>query len=465
VTIVGGGLSGAAIAYHLGIASVERFVEITVVEPRETLGMGLAYSTEEPTHRINVRASKMTIRIDEPHDFVDWLARPEGPVLSAETATPEGELFPQRRIFGQYVADRLRPFLALDVIKHVRASVVDIEPTASGYGLALSTESDLEADAVVLATTHPPPRLPAGLEGVLDHPALVKDPYDGGALDRIGPADDVLVIGTGLASADVIAALDARGHSGQIVALSRRGWRSQGHGPIQRASSADFATPPARTARGVLRTVRRAVRDDVAQGLTWHPALDRARAQGRVIWTALPEDERQRLLRHLRPIWDSHRFRVAPQVEAVLDRKRRSGCLTYVAGRIIAATEARDGTVQVTWRRRGCSATETRAFKVVVVTTGPAHGDLFTGDGLIARLNRSGHVSQDPCGLGLNVDERSRTVGRDGRVSETFYVGGPLARGGFGELMGVPEVTAHAEMIAAELANLAERRSSARRAS
>jgi hypothetical protein len=31
--------------------------------------------------------------------------------------------------------------------------------------------------------------------------------------------------------------------------------------------------------------------------------------------------------------------------------------------------------------------------------------------------------------------------------------------------MGVPEVTAHAEMIAAELANLAERRSSARRAS
>ncbi|TIY09720.1 MAG: hydroxyacylglutathione hydrolase, partial [Mesorhizobium sp.] len=38
-----------------------------------------------------------------------------------------------------------------------------------------------------------------------------------------------------------------------------------------------------------------------------------------------------------------------------------------------------------------------------------------------------------------------------GRPAGSIFVSGPLARGSVGELMGIPEVTAHAERIAAEI--------------
>lgn len=43
----------------------------------------------------------MTLRTDNPRHFVDWLSRPEGPWMSAGTATLQGELFPERSIFAQ----------------------------------------------------------------------------------------------------------------------------------------------------------------------------------------------------------------------------------------------------------------------------------------------------------------------------------------------------------------------------
>ncbi|WP_312666044.1 FAD/NAD(P)-binding protein, partial [Pantoea sp. CTOTU49201] len=60
VIIVGGGFSGTALAIHLARTSSSRLL-ITVVEPRASLGGGVAYSTQEPAHRINVPASRMQL--------------------------------------------------------------------------------------------------------------------------------------------------------------------------------------------------------------------------------------------------------------------------------------------------------------------------------------------------------------------------------------------------------------------
>ncbi len=71
VGILGGGLSGAAVAIHLARQATVP-LEILVVEPRAQLGAGLAYSTDEPAHRINVPASKMDILGDAPVHFEAW---------------------------------------------------------------------------------------------------------------------------------------------------------------------------------------------------------------------------------------------------------------------------------------------------------------------------------------------------------------------------------------------------------
>ena len=103
VAILGGGFSGAVTAYHLAMQTAQGAIRIVVIEPRAVLGHGLAYSTIEPTHRINVPAAKMTMVSAEPSHFVDWLSR-SGSDLDADAMLLNGDLYPQRQVFGQYIA-------------------------------------------------------------------------------------------------------------------------------------------------------------------------------------------------------------------------------------------------------------------------------------------------------------------------------------------------------------------------
>ncbi|VUS35803.1 hypothetical protein SB6419_02492 [Klebsiella spallanzanii] len=64
VVIIGGGFSGAAVAIHL-LRLVPAGGRVTLLEPRETPGAGVAYSTTEPSHRINVPAARMQLAGEE----------------------------------------------------------------------------------------------------------------------------------------------------------------------------------------------------------------------------------------------------------------------------------------------------------------------------------------------------------------------------------------------------------------
>ncbi|MER9798163.1 hydroxyacylglutathione hydrolase, partial [Mesorhizobium sp. M0142] len=276
------------------------------------------------------------------------------------------------------------------------------------------------------------------------------NPYDLERLEAIGRDDRVLVVGTGLTSADVIATLDRKGHRGHIVALSRHGYRSRSHASIPADPVGDFTTLPSRSATALFRRIRATILDAKRRGEDWHPVLDAVRRQGQAIWQALPLAEQRRVARNLRALWDVHRFRLAPQVADVLDRRVAEGKLAYRAASI-ADAEVVDGRIRIAQRLRGERSFVVEAFDRVIVTTGPAHADLFRTNTAIAELGQLGLVRLDPIGLGLETDPQGRAVGASGRPTDNIFVSGPLARGSVGELMGIPEVTAHAERIAAEI--------------
>lgn len=452
VAIIGGGFTGAATAWHLA-RTLTAPARIVVIEPRAGLGQGLAYSTADPSHRINVPAARMTMDSADKAGLQSWLDAQRIP-LSPGTCLPTGEAFVQRGLVGRYLGDALAPLLASGGVEHWRARAMAAGRDGGRYRIACDDGRVLDADLVVIATSHPPPGVPEVFAALSDSPHLIADSSNAQRIAAVARgAASVLVVGTGLTSADVIASLDRQGFAGRITALSRRGLRSRGHAFGYAESSADFARDPAPTALALLTRIRRAVRDDAGRGLPWQAVLDNVRRDGPAIWAALPAPQRARLLRWLRVWWDVHRFRIAPQVQAVLDRRIAEGGLQILAGRLVSAQTAPGG-IEVTWRGRDG---ETRAvFEAVILTTGPAHGAVVAGSALLSSLADAGLIRADALHLGLDVTEGCLALDASGRPTPGLLVAGPLARGDVGELMGIPEVRLHAERVAARLAQMLE---------
>jgi len=200
-----------------------------------------------------------------------------------------------------------------------------------------------------------------------------------------------------------------------------------------------------------LRRIRLTIRQAAEQGLSWHAVIDQVRSQGHDLWRALPVAERRRIVRHLRPYWDVHRFRIAPQVEAVLDSAIEAGRLEVLAASV-ADAKVEGETIRVTLQPRHARERLERTFDAVVVTTGPAHGGILQTQPWLGELAREGCLVLDPAGLGLACSEHSEALGADGQVIPTLLISGPLARGTFGELMGLPQITEHAVFVAREIA-------------
>jgi len=452
IAIIGGGLSGAAVAYHLAGLLTQAEVDVVVIEPRAELGRGLAYSAGDPDHRLNVPARRMTLRTDQLDHFQNWLAGQQDPPLPPGACA---DVFAPRIVFGSYVAAQLAPLLADGRVDHVRAVVTGIS-RPDRYALTLSNGATLQADMLVIAATHPKAALPRELAMLAGTAALIDDPLAPGALDKIHENERILIVGNGLTSADIVATLRRRGHLGHITAVSRHGWRSMAHGPQQADTTADFAQDPARTALGLLRRVRQSLADDASAGLTWHATFDRLRAQGPAIWAALPVRERRRFLRHMRALWDVHRFRIAPQTLEASLQMQRIGRLTHLGARIaqVQVGDSIDLALVVRHNAINIPLTVDR----LILATGPAHSSVITGTPALSDLAALGLLQPDELHLGLKTCACGHAVPTQGKPDGSILIAGPLARATVGELMGVPEVIAWAEHIAREIVTQTRRR-------
>ena len=443
VIIVGGGFSGTALAIHLARTSSSRLL-ITVVEPRTSLGGGVAYSTQEPAHRINVPASRMQLSGEEQGAFDRWYRQQPECSLDSVAHCDDGAVYPQRSMFGRYLAEQFvaaaqaHPHVTL---RHVQASAVAWE----GKQLLLSNGETLQGDVLALAISHPPPSLPRALQPFSTHPALIANPWQHGVLDAIDPESSMAIIGTGLSMADVVASLGTRQHRGPLIAFSRRGQLSRdnlsGEWPEW-----TLAPQNASSARLWLRHIRAEVARAAEQDLPWQRVLDQVRVQGQDIWQSLPLREQQRFVRHLRSWWDVHRYRIAPQVSAVINARRQQGSLKVLAARLSEICDVGDQ-LDITLRTRE-GASETHRLDHLIVTTGPGHEALTASQPLLQSLSQQGLIRADQLGFGIDVDSQSRTLNLTGQPNARLFVVGPAARARFGELMGLPQVADHAAAVA-----------------
>lgn len=418
VAIVGGGFSGAMLAAGLA----ENGVASTLIDRTGVFGPGVAYSTGFDGHVLNVRSGRMSAVEGRPDDFVRWLEahHPDG-------ADPEG--FAPRRLYGLYVADRLAGAEAAHpgLITRVVGEAVAL----AGPVVCLSDGRRIEADAVVLATGNPAPDTADSLRAD-GQDRLIGDPWRSDALDRIGPNDDVVILGTGLTMVDAILWLLARGWRGKATALSRRGLRPHAHG----ARHGSPVTPgDALTTGPISRRLAEARR--LSAENDWRGVMEGLRPITAALWVAADAATRARFLRHLRPWWDVHRHRIADSVAVSMRRLETEGRLMVDAGRVRRVEQTADGIV-VDWTPRRGPSPASLTGRWLIDCTGPGHHPAT--DPLTGPLIASGRAGLDPLKLGLALDAEGRVLDADGAPDRSLFVLGPPARAAFWETVAVPDI-------------------------
>ncbi|WP_084580704.1 FAD/NAD(P)-binding protein [Sphingomonas azotifigens] len=436
VAIIGAGFSGTLQAINLIRHEGPR---ATLIERAPVAGTGLAYGAAHPSHLLNVRAANMSAFPDDPAHLVRW--------LEARGVEDAATSFVPRRVYGEYLREMLDEALARypDRLRLVRGEVEDVTFDGEGATLQL-TDGTLRADAAVLAVGNLPPHDPPGLDpATLSAERYKGDPWDPSVPEGLSDSETVLVIGTGLTMVDVALLLEARGFSGKIVAVSRRGLLPRPHGPGQDWDK--LRERPRTRASALVRAVRAR-----AEQVGWRNAVDELRPFTQPMWANASGDERARFLRHLRPWWDVHRHRLAPEVHARLQALIDRGQLEIRAAKTLGFIEGQDG-IAVTLRPRGEDAPETILAQRIVNCTGPL-GDLARSrEPLLQRLAARGVIRPDPAHIGIDVDNQGQTIAADGTANATLYALGPMTRGAFWEIVAVPDIRTQTWAVARRLSN------------
>ena len=441
IAIIGGGLSGTLAALQLRRALAD--AEIFLFEKAQNrLQKGVAYSGTLPYQPLNVVVGRMSLYSDDPRHFWRWL-QDNRSRYGDELDEVDMEAFVSRRVYGDYVRETFGRD-AGDRVRTIVAEVHDIRPTEDGGCEIICSDGRSQAvDRVVLAWGNLQPKLPYPLS---ETPGIVADPWSVGLEQRIGPDDDILLVGTGLTMVDWVVSLSKKGHRGRIVALSR-------HGKLPRPHAHHEDWRPRTDWPDSLPELLRALREEAqraeTEGVGWISMMDNIRNATAPLWQSLPLEERRRFLRHLATFWDVHRHRMPgkswDQLQALLEK----GQFSVVAGRV-QDCQATDGGFAVEYRPRGAEQTQTLRVRHVINCTGPESDVSKIQDALIRNLYGRGLIERDPLGLSILVDGKGHPLNRDGHPWRAAVALGSLRRAELWETTALREIRDQAEQLGRE---------------
>lgn len=447
VAVIGGGFSGFAAATQL-LRALSPEHPVLLCERAHAPGRGLAYSTDNPDHLLNLRATHMSADAERPDAFADWLGRSRFDADErAGIRVTEAGTFAARGLYGRYVSESLERTRARAGERFVVLSdaVLDIEPTAGGFSLRMQTGRAFPVSGVVLAMGN----LPGPVAARSRHQ---RDPWDVAGLSDLDPARDVLIVGTGLTMMDAVATLRRQGFPGRIVAVSRRGLVPKPHAPVPAGPRPDFTHETRTSVRKLLAWGRAEIAAAQAAGGDWRSVVDALRPITDELWTGLPPAEQARLLRHLRPYWDVHRHRTAPPAAETIAAEAERGTLRILAGRIDSVFDT-DAHAVVTVRPRGSAGIVRIEPQAILDATGFSRL-AETPDPLVRNLLARGLVRPGPFGLGLDATPDGRI--RSAQGDAPLWALGPLLRGVLWECIAVPDIRdaaiGLAEAVAARIA-------------
>ncbi len=447
VAIIGGGFSGTVLAALLLRRSHPSF-HVVVVEKSSSVGRGLAYGTECRSLLLNVRARNMSALADDPHHFLRWAQSNYDPATEPSSFLP-------RPVYGRYVQSILNEAVqsrGAEQLEWIKDEAVTLAYSSDGATkIQLRSGRNLRADRVVLALGNFPPRDPLASWESETGARYFRNPWAAEAFQGVEKLNSIALIGSGLTSVDAALQLRLGGFRGTIHILSRRGLLPQPHKLVDACPPFWNESSP-KNVHGLLRLVRQQVKQAQGQGIAWQSVFDSLRPLVARIWHSLPQPERRRFLRHVRPYWEVHRHRAAPEIAQCIAGEISSGAIQVHAGRI-SEYEENSRESKIAYRDRKTDQLASLLADRVINCAGPETDCRRLENPLVSSLLAQGLTRPDPLFLGLDVSAHGALIGHDGAISHSLYAIGPALKGSLWESTAVPELREQIHRLVQHLIN------------
>jgi len=452
IVIIGGGASGTISAIHL-LHEFKGPVRIYLIEKRqEALFRGAAYSSKLEFELLNVPVGKMSIFSDLPDDFYEWLLS-NRQKLSKQPITREA--FVSRRWFGDYLTERLveakmsapKAFIEVAVAE---ATDILFDKQINAYKVRLSHGSLLEADKLIFATGHEPPKeIFSNLDKALLGRRYVENPWGTKPFENLSPQDDVLIIGSGLSMIDHALSLYKAGHLGRVYSFSRHALL-----PLAQHIGADGEvdlhdeSPELFPVLNKLRAAAVAARQ---RGVPWQQVINSVRDDTRFIWQCMSVQSKRIFLRRLRVYWEIHRHRMPLESAELVSEMKSTGKLELLAGKYREISTGKHGFL---FRFVSRVTGGLRSVKVnyVINCTGPSGNYNQCNNWMIRHMLSKGWMKEDELKLGIVTGYNGEIVTASGSALPNAYAIGPLRKASEWESTAIREIKVQAEQLALDIA-------------
>jgi uncharacterized NAD(P)/FAD-binding protein YdhS len=443
IVIVGGGLSSRLLIIQLLEAARDQPFKLTVIEKESPERLGDAFCTDKEYHLLNVPVSKLSAFPERPCDLLEW--------LTVQGYGYGGNSFIPRNVYKRYIVAAVDREVRLNgrnvQLCFLQGEVCDIDRENRTVMLSCSTQ--IEADKVILALGNFPPAAPTS--GTCDYencPGYYKSAWQNHLFSGLGPAEPVLIIGTGLTMVDVVLMLQERRHTGHILALSHHGFvpvvhKQTGIYPPFFHELEDLAT-----AIEVFRVIKAHICKARQSGIDWRAVIDSLRPFTHEIWRNLPPAEKDKFMEHLRHLWGVARHRMAPENAVRIDSLIRNGRLRIIAGRIITIKGIAANKFLVEFMERGLKEIRLLPVNAIVNCMGPASNYNKIAQPLLKNLLKKGLIQVDEMRLGIDCLPDGSVIGKNGRPSDFLFTLGPPMKGVLWESTAIPEIRSQAQRLA-----------------
>ncbi|HEY0190523.1 MAG TPA: FAD/NAD(P)-binding protein, partial [Kofleriaceae bacterium] len=413
-----------------------RALRVLVFDRAAAFAAGVAYRTVDDRHLLNVPAGKMSAWPDRPDSFLDW-ARAQ---LGAQVA--DGDFLPRLQ-FGAYLRDQLRAAPG-GSIELVPDDVLGVAARGPGFTVQLAG-SAIDVDAAVLAIGHRQPSDPLADRWHGPRDRFLADPWPSLDPAVIATGDPVVILGSGLTAVDAWLTLTRTPRTAPITLVSRHGLLPRVHAsaPVAPIALDALGLPAHPTLRALTAAVHRALLD----APDWRVVIDGLRPHSARLWAGLSRSDQAAFLRHVRPLWEVHRHRMAPSIAALVDEQLRTGALRILAGKVRTVTASATHARLTIALRTGGEVQLSAGH--VINCTGPGHHQAQLPAPLPAMI-AAGLLEPDPLGLGVLTGPAHEALAA-GSPRPGLYVLGTLCKPRLWESTAVPELRAQAETVARQV--------------